>query len=78
MSAKNRAVVSRSFQESTFVRTFFRLTNCLPATLPLRHMIGTRIITERTRCAIKRIFVLILRTAGKFLFREIRPNPTLA
>ncbi|MGB5624723.1 MAG: 5-formyltetrahydrofolate cyclo-ligase [Woeseiaceae bacterium] len=62
-----RIVHSREFSSSKFIACY----------LPMDDEVDTRYIIERGWCANKRIFVPVLRTRGKMLFREISPESTL-
>ena len=62
-----RTIHSREFLSSKFIACY----------LPLDDEVDTRYIIERGWCANKRIFAPLLRTHGKMLFREIRPESPL-
>jgi len=62
-----RVIRSREFSSSHYVACY----------LPMRDEVDTREIIERAWRAKKRIFVPVLRTRGKMLFREIQDESTL-
>ncbi|MCP4299310.1 MAG: 5-formyltetrahydrofolate cyclo-ligase [Gammaproteobacteria bacterium] len=62
-----RVIRSRVFLSSQFIACY----------LPMRDEVDTREIIERAWCANKRIFVPVLRTRGKMLFRQIHPESDL-